>query len=970
MFKRMILTIALVACSWAGATVYYVDATTGLDSDTGQSEALAWQTINKVNTSSFSQDDQILFKRGEVWREMLTCPSSGASDHPIIFGAYGTGALPKILGSTAITTWTETEEGSHLWTAAHTWVDTLHMQADDTPVATENGPCAVFIDGVRGIIDATPDTDGEWTFADSTITLYSVADPDTRSVEMATRDCGIWTAAGDNKDYITIQDIEIAYAGWCGILQGYESTNWTVSGCTVHHIGYEGTRDEHGINSRSEYMTVTGCTVYQCGSNGINYSDDYGDYMVFTGNTVYDCHHSMINQLTSAGGANNCEISRNIVYLSAGFTSTQTGMTGIYFGQGGDTSTICAYNLVYDTAGPGITIEADATTAVVENNTVYGGGTASIFTKTTHGLTLRNNIAVNIGGSSNYCYRDTTASDNTVDYNNWYSSGAADAYFLNKNDVPYAPTSGARTFTTWKTDTSDDTNSIITSPAFKDSANKIFYLARTSGAINVGVNTGYSTDILGVAVPVTTNYDMGAYEYTPLTVAVEEDGDQDDPTNTLPIVFDVTFSEAVTGFAIGDVTMGGTATGVTAEVAGSGAAYTISVTAITGDGTVIPSLAVDIASGVNGNTNAISTSSDATVTYDTADPAAPVITGISDDTGTASDEITSDTTLHVIGTAEASSIVELFQDGVTKGTTNADGSGDWDFDYTATTLTEGTYSFTAKAMDAATNESVASTALPVEIDTTAPDVTVEQDGDQIDPATDLPILFDIVFSEAVTGFAYGDITFTGTATVSAGSVSGSGTTYVLSVTGASTEGTVQPTIAASKAIDIVGIANTESTSTDNSVGYAVVPLADLIDLVRALQVSVAAVKAKTDLIPASPAAVGSAMTLTSAYDAAKTASAQTSVDILADPVSVNQYYGATSADPYPLAARSGGKGVSGVMITAYLKSEYDLGVYIPKGTTITDSAGFWTHPMLLDRATYMLVYSGTGFAKVVTVEVE
>ena len=34
----------------------------------------------------------------------------------------------------------------------------------------------------------------------------------------------------------------------------------------------------------------------------------------------------------------------------------------------------------------------------------------------------------------------------------------------------------------------------------------------------------------------------------------------------------------------------------------------------------------------------------------------------------------------------------------------------------------------------------------------------------------------------------------------------------------------------------------------------------------------AAIQAKTDNLPASPAAVGSAMTLTSAYDAAKTAS--------------------------------------------------------------------------------------------------
>ncbi|MBR1150085.1 hypothetical protein [Bradyrhizobium sp. JYMT SZCCT0428] len=43
---------------------------------------------------------------------------------------------------------------------------------------------------------------------------------------------------------------------------------------------------------------------------------------------------------------------------------------------------------------------------------------------------------------------------------------------------------------------------------------------------------------------------------------------------------------------------------------------------------------------------------------------------------------------------------------------------------------------------------------------------------------------------------------------------------------------------------------------------------------------VALVKAKTDLIPASPAAVGSEMTLTAAYDAAKTAATQTSVNDL------------------------------------------------------------------------------------------
>lgn len=89
------------------AATYYVDATTGSDADDGLSEANAWQTVNKVNTSSFSPGDQILFKKGEIWRESLVVPSSGASGNPITFGNYGTGNNPKIYRSTNYDDWWE-----------------------------------------------------------------------------------------------------------------------------------------------------------------------------------------------------------------------------------------------------------------------------------------------------------------------------------------------------------------------------------------------------------------------------------------------------------------------------------------------------------------------------------------------------------------------------------------------------------------------------------------------------------------------------------------------------------------------------------------------------------------------------------------------------------------------------------------------------------------------------------------------
>src|SRR5262249_59244166 len=69
------------------------------------------------------------------------------------------------------------------------------------------------------------------------------------------------------------------------------------------------------------------------------------------------------------------------------------------------------------------------------------------------------------------------------------------------------------------------------------------------------------------------------------------------------------------------------------------------------------------------------------VTVDTVAPDAPVVTGIQDDTGDSdTDGVTSDNTLLISGTAEPNSIVEVFQDGTSIGTTTADDQGASPFD--------------------------------------------------------------------------------------------------------------------------------------------------------------------------------------------------------------------------------------------------------------------------------------------------
>jgi large repetitive protein len=115
----------------------------------------------------------------------------------------------------------------------------------------------------------------------------------------------------------------------------------------------------------------------------------------------------------------------------------------------------------------------------------------------------------------------------------------------------------------------------------------------------------------------------------------------------------------------------------------------------------------------------VSVASSATaVTVDTTAPVAPSITSFSPDTGTVGDHITDASTVTLTGTAEANSTVKVYDGATLLGTASTNGSGAWSF--TAGTLASGAHNLTATATDAAGNVSVASSAMPVTIDTTAP----------------------------------------------------------------------------------------------------------------------------------------------------------------------------------------------------------------------------------------------------------
>lgn len=69
---------------------YYVDADNGDDNNSGLSEKQAWQSIQKVNETTFEPGDAILLKRGCVWTDVSLMPQgSGDENNQNYISCYG-----------------------------------------------------------------------------------------------------------------------------------------------------------------------------------------------------------------------------------------------------------------------------------------------------------------------------------------------------------------------------------------------------------------------------------------------------------------------------------------------------------------------------------------------------------------------------------------------------------------------------------------------------------------------------------------------------------------------------------------------------------------------------------------------------------------------------------------------------------------------------------------------------------------
>jgi len=370
-----------------------------------------------------------------------------------------------------------------------------------------------------------------------------------------------------------------------------------------------------------------------------------------------------------------------------------------------------------------------------------------------------------------------------------------------------------------------------------DGLNSFALDASFTGSISNGsINNRVMAQYNGLNLLIGINADTGAYNGSGTArhyaiskttgAVVELQADVTAPTVTLssavvnggstsssPVSMTATFSESVTGFVVGDVTVSGGSAG---NFSGSGTTYTFDVTP-SGQGLVSVSIASGVCQDAFGNTN--SASSSYTFTYDSVQPTVTLSSATSNGALV--------NTTPVAMTATFSESVTGFTSGdisVTNGSVSGfSGSGTtYTFNVTPSGQGEVSVFITSGAcQDSAGNQNQASSSYGFTYDSVQPTVSLScNDISNGGTTTLLSIPFTATFSESVTGFVSGDVT------VSGGSVSGfsgSGTSYTFNVI-PSGLGAVSVSIGAGVATDGAGNSNTGSSSYSFTVISAAQPL--------------------------------------------------------------------------------------------------------------------------------------------------
>ncbi|EHV4675714.1 BapA prefix-like domain-containing protein [Salmonella enterica subsp. enterica serovar Teshie] len=258
-----------------------------------------------------------------------------------------------------------------------------------------------------------------------------------------------------------------------------------------------------------------------------------------------------------------------------------------------------------------------------------------------------------------------------------------------------------------------------------DNSNSWRYTPDASLATGNHVITVIAVDAAGNASPVSDSVNFVVDTTPPLTPVITSVSDDQAPglgtiangqnTNDPTPTFSGTAEAGATITLYENGTVIGT---TTAQPDG---AWSVATSTLASGTHVITAVATDAAGNSSPNSTAF------TLTVDTTAPQTPILTSVVDDvaggvTGNlANGQITNDNRPTLNGTAEAGSVVSIYDGDTLLGVTSANASGAWSFTPT-TGLNDGTRTLTVTATDPAGNVSPATSGFTIVVDTLAPTV--------------------------------------------------------------------------------------------------------------------------------------------------------------------------------------------------------------------------------------------------------
>jgi hypothetical protein len=499
--KTILLVLSLLLASVCHSATYYV-ANDGNDSKAGTSIPNRWATIAKVNGSSFSADDQILFNRGDIWKEYLLPPSSGAADHHIVYGAYGTGDRPIINGSDLMTGFVV--HSGNIWKKTGVTYEPNAVYFDN--IAGQNAGAIVDVDSVR-----------DWYWASDVLYIYSASDPATLytapGVEANARNYAIKI---EDVGFNTVQNLHLTKAKYDGI-KIYDSSN-------RHHI-IEGVLADY--NYKANILVMTG-TVYISDSEASYSVSEHGIYLAeeTIDSAVEHCHlhHNLYQGIQiNPQDAGDERTSGMIVRYNNIHDNGQTGI-GVHA-----TSDSEFYgNVIYNNLRNGLCfydhddgIGYGCHYNLVYNNTVVVPVTSDSYAS---GLCARNHSYSNTFRNNLVYVVDPTAPNFYIDNNSTTDTSANYDLLYRASGTHYGYVDSVwKTWGEWQ-GLGYDTDGLITKPLFQaNPPTEVsgYQLIAFSPGVNGGVTLGgaYSTDYAGKTRGWGTGFDIGAYEY--ITNSVE-----------------------------------------------------------------------------------------------------------------------------------------------------------------------------------------------------------------------------------------------------------------------------------------------------------------------------------------------------------------------------------------------------------------------------------------------------------------